>query len=73
MAQCGECSAEMAATHQPDFCGHCGTIGGPWVLGQLTVSVDGCLRAGLRYRLAGAWTAEARAQAVVDLGEALEA
>lgn len=72
-AVCAECETQVRATHKPDFCGACGAIDGPWVLVTQWSAITGAsLRLGLRYRLAGSWTAAARAQAVVDLGSLLE-
>ncbi len=72
-AVCGECETQISASHKPDFCGTCGAIDGPWVLVTHHVTVgSGGVRAGMRLRLAGAWSAAARAQAVVDLGALLE-
>lgn len=72
-AVCGECETQVRATHKPDFCGACGAIDGPWVLVTQWSAITGAsLRLGLRYRLAGVWSAARRAQAVVDLGDMLE-
>lgn len=72
-AVCWECEEQAAATQKPDFCGACRTVDGPWVLVVQRSAVRGAsLRMDLRFRLAGTWTAAARAQAEVDLGDRLE-
>lgn len=72
-AVCAECETQVRATHKPDACFACGVIDGPWVLVTQWSDISGArLRLGMRYRLAGSWTAAARAQAVVDLGDKLE-
>mgnify|MGYP006921316038 CR=1 FL=1 len=72
-ALCAECQTQVRATHKPDFCGACGVIDGPWVLMAMAHEMrGGRIRVAMRARLAGVWSAAARAQAVVDLGDMLE-
>lgn len=72
-ALCAECQTQFQASHKPDFCGACGCIDGPWVLMSMAHEMrGGRIRVAMRARLAGVWSAAARAQAVVDLGDMLE-
>lgn len=72
-AVCGKCETQARASHKPDACFACGVIDGPWVLVVQRSAVRGAsLRIDMRFRLAGTWTAAARAQAEADLGDRLE-
>lgn len=72
-AVCGECEAQIYATHKPDFCGACGCIDGPWVLLiQRSVMRGASMRLDLRFRLVGTWRPAQRAQAEADLGDRLD-
>lgn len=57
-AVCGECGAHMDAHWQPDFCGRCGTIRGPWTIIHLAISDDASSR--LWHEYVGVWRDAAR-------------